>query len=91
MPEPRRSMLKSAAIRVILEPATRDLAAAQRRTRAGKRIGRHGASAGMPVEVRNGLPFKPYVYRGLGYDQMEAAIDADDLAWCKENGWARDA
>ena len=21
--------------------------------------------------VRNGIPWKPYVYRGLGYDQME--------------------
>lgn len=27
--------------------------------------------AGWAVTVRNGLPFKPYVYRGTGRDQME--------------------
>ena len=43
----------------------------QRRCRAGGRRPR-----GVPVEVRNGLPFKPYVYRGVGYDQFTGEDDA---------------
>jgi hypothetical protein len=69
MPEPR--YLERVRIsRVTLEPNSRDQAAAKRRQRNGRLTGAHGgSSAQMPVEIRNGLPFRPYVYRGLGYDQ----------------------
>ena len=67
MPEPRAGRLPSTNIRVTLEPETRDSAAARRRQRAGRPgYGRKGAVA---IEIRNGLPFRPYIYRGLGYDQ----------------------
>jgi hypothetical protein len=28
-------------------------------------------------ETRNGLPFKPYTYRGLGFDQLTGERDSD--------------
>jgi hypothetical protein len=74
MPEPRYAERMTTDLRVTLEPGRRDLAAAKRRNRAGKLAG-HG-QASMPVEIRNGLPFKPYIYRGLGYDQYERDDDA---------------
>ena len=76
MPEPRRDRSTDAALRVTLEPNSRDSAAAKRRHRAGKISEHRGSFAQMPVEVRNGLPFKPYVYRGLGYDQLTGDHDA---------------
>ena len=99
MPEPRasrgRDFSASAPIQFDSSERTRELENLYQRKRRsdalpGNRTIRAMRGA-VPVEVRNGIPWKPYVYRGLGYDQMEAAIDADDLAWCKENGWARDA
>jgi hypothetical protein len=33
----------------------------------------------VPVEVRNGMPFKPYVYRGTGRDQLQP-YQEDDCA-----------
>jgi hypothetical protein len=53
---------------------------AQRRARATaeadaypKRRPRVRTKDGYAVQVRNGLPFRPYVYRGTGTDQMENA------------------
>jgi hypothetical protein len=74
MPEPRYSE-RLHVTRASLEPSSRDKAAAQRRYRAGKRNG-HDPVGAIPFEIRNGLPFKPYVYRGLGYDQF--GDDDDD-------------
>jgi len=71
MPESRAGRLPSTNIRVTLEPETRNPAAARRRQRAG-RPG-YGSKGAVAVEIRNGLPFRPYIYRGLGYDQMEAS------------------
>jgi hypothetical protein len=51
-----------APVAIVYDPDHRAKSAAQRRRRRGR-------SGPVPVEVRNGLPFKPYVYRGLGYDQ----------------------
>jgi hypothetical protein len=67
MPEPRY-LERVNVSRVTLEPGSRDRAAAKRRQRAGKGNGRSGSFAQMPVEIRNGIPFKPYVYRGRGGD-----------------------
>jgi hypothetical protein len=74
MPEPRYTVSVAPGIRVTLEPSSRDPAAMRRRYRHGtapEGVTRGGQRAGaLPVEIRNGLPpFKPYVYRGLGYDQ----------------------
>lgn len=77
MPEPRYPVDATAAIRITLEPGSRDLAAAKRRNRAGTGSGR-GARA-LPVEVRNGLPaFKPYVYRGTGTDTLTPHLGDDN-------------
>ena len=63
-----------AGIPITFEPPGRDSAAYQRRYRHGRRMDR-----GFPIEVRNGLPeFRPYVYRGLGYDQLTAHLGGDD-------------
>ena len=35
-------------------------------------------------------PFRPYVYRGLGYDIYEDLSDTENIAWGKENGWIRE-
>ena len=76
MPEPRtlsgRERRTLAAI--TYEPSAGDPAAYSRRYRAGNRRGR-GAGA-IPVEIRNGLPFKPYVYRGAGWDIYTGDGDA---------------
>ena len=65
MPEMRtikgRERLRAPAA-IVFDPDTRAKSAAQRRRR-------HGSSGPVPVEIRNGLPFRPYIYRGLGYDQ----------------------
>ncbi|HEV2372086.1 MAG TPA: hypothetical protein VGS19_07955 [Streptosporangiaceae bacterium] len=77
MPEPRFTVSVVPAIRVTLEPSSRDKAAMRRRYRHGtvpRGVSRGMSttgSAALPVEIRNGLPeFRPYVYRGLGYDQF---------------------
>lgn len=58
MPEPRRLReLDSHLPAISLQSqATRQAEAARRR--------RSGTAGRVPVEIRNGLPFKPYVYRG---------------------------
>jgi hypothetical protein len=45
------------------------------RIKAQERRGRDPWAFAQPDyrEVRNGIPWKPYVYRGLGYDQLEPA------------------
>jgi hypothetical protein len=45
----------------------------KRRLRAGLRSQGGPGSAALIWQAppRNGLPFRPYVYRGLGYDQYE--------------------
>jgi hypothetical protein len=58
-----------APVAIVYDPDTRAKSAAQRRRR-------RGASGPVPVEVRNGLPFKPYVYRGVGYDIYTGDDDA---------------
>ena len=72
MPELRHDGPRlNAAIPVTLELQSRDPAAARRRYRRGTmpRDCSRGVDGSLPVEVRNGLPeFRPYVYRGLGYD-----------------------
>ena len=77
MPEPRHDRAATVPVRVTLEPGSRDPAAYQRRIRSGRVRGRKGPDGSLPVEIRNGLPWKPYVYRGLGYDIYESAEDGD--------------
>lgn len=84
MPEPRRDRTSEVTIRVTLEPGSRDPSATRRRYRRGWRSGynggtrlvRPGEGGSVPFEIRNGLPFKPYVYRGTGFDQLTG--DRDD-------------
>jgi hypothetical protein len=55
-------------------PVEQNSAEAKRRERAGIR-GRPGVTALIWREPpANGLPFKPYVYRGLGYDQLTGEV-----------------
>lgn len=42
--------------------------------------------------IRTGLPFRPYVYRGTGVDELTPDLDTDDLfdpvdapCWCGED------
>lgn len=77
MPEPRRDRAATVPARVTLEPGKRDPAAYQRRIRSGRVRGRRGAVGSLPVEIRNGLPWRPYVYRGLGYDIYEKEGDGE--------------
>lgn len=81
MPEPRQPFSLAPAVRVSLEPSSRDPVAMRRRYRHGTvpqgvtRGGARYASGALPVEIRNGVSFKPYVYRGLGYDQLTGDRD----------------
>jgi hypothetical protein len=47
--------------------------AAQRRRWAERRGTAAGNQSPDYREIRNGLPFRPYVYRGTGVDQLESA------------------
>lgn len=49
---------------------------AESNARRGTGPGQSGSKTADYREVRNGLPgFRPYVYRGTGYDIMEEAAD----------------
>jgi hypothetical protein len=48
----------------------------QRQRRAGRLIPVGSrAQRIIPRPIRNGLPWKPYTYRGLGYDQLTGEAD----------------
>jgi hypothetical protein len=65
-----RERLTASPVPIVFDAHSRDATASKRRWR-------HGARGPVPVEIRNGLPpFRPYVYRGLGYDQLTG--DDDD-------------
>ena len=69
MPEPRRLReLDSHLPAIALELHSARPAEATRRRR-------RGLSGSVPVEIRNGLPFKPYRYQGTGYDQLTGGDD----------------
>ena len=63
MPEPRRMRELDSHLPAITREGESSRAAEMRRRQ------RHGQLGRVAVEVRNGLPFRPYIYRGLGYDQ----------------------
>ena len=67
-----------AAVRIVFEPGRRNPAAMRRRYRNGTAAytGKDPEGGALPVEIRNGRPFKPYVYLGLGYDQLTGERDA---------------
>jgi hypothetical protein len=84
VPEPRRQRGRDFTAPALLQFDRTDVHQndyqAQRRERAAaeadaypKRRRRTRTSDGYAVQVRNGLPFRPYVYRGTGVDQMENA------------------
>lgn len=63
-------------------PEPRTPAAWERLTRPARFAFAPGAETArpgtVPVEIRNGLPeFKPYVYRGVGYDIYSGEGDDD--------------
>ena len=60
----------NAPVVIVYDHHARDETAAQRRRRRGQR-------GPVPIEVRNGLPFKPYVYRGVGWDIYDGTGDED--------------
>jgi hypothetical protein len=86
MPSPRRA-LPPATSPVTLESVKRDEAAYVRRLRAGKSGNGHaGRSSGtVPTAFRNGLPgFRPYVYRGTGYDQHLGTYGDENLDYPRD-------
>lgn len=65
----------------ILYPRKPTAAECQRRYRAGQRPGK--GRAGPPVweePAPNGLPWKPYVYRGTGRDTYDGSCAFEDMA-----------
>ena len=64
MPEPRRLREFDSHLPAITREGEASRAAEMRRRQRRGQLGR------VAVEVRNGLPFRPYRYQGLGYDQL---------------------
>ena len=72
MPEPRTSRDLQAVPPVQIDAKNRDASAYQQ----ARRHGESGPFRGKPVEIRNGLPFRPYRYQGAGHDTTECTCHA---------------